>query len=168
MTRWTLPQDNPAEARNAAVVASVITTFLSPIFFYVAATAAIGYPGIGAALGGAVLGVYVMPFFPFVAPLQFAFLFLCSLAMGIVLPLCRAGHIAFFTVAGAALAIAAWALMPTLVFGQGPAFLGRNADAPLPTIPVLSMAAAGAINGAIYWCLLRRFSRPRPLPPKRS
>lgn len=160
MTRWMLPHPPPTEARNAAVVASVITTFLSPFLAYAAAGAASGYPGTGT-----VIGLFIVPFFPMVAPLQFAFVFVCALAIGLVLPLCRATHIASFAFAGAVVAVAASAMVPILVgLGGRPPFLAENADAIHLARMILVMAGAGAVNGAIYWLLMNKFSRPREMP----
>lgn len=157
MSRWTLPHPPPTEARNAAIVAAVITTFLSPLLAYVSAGAASGYPGTGAAIG-----LFIVPVFPIVAPLQFAFVFVCALAIGLILPPCRATHIAFFALAGAVVAMVASAVAPVLVgLGGRPSFLAEGGNAIHVVRMMLVMAGAGAVNGAIYWLLMNRFSRPR-------
>jgi hypothetical protein len=159
VSRFTLPHCHPAQATGAALAASGITVFLAPFLAYAAAGAASGYPGTGA-----VVGLFLVPFFPMVAPLHFGFLFLCSAAIGCLLVLGGARHIAYFVLAGAALAVLAWALEPVLIgLGKRPPFLAKNSDAIHTALVICSMAGPGALNGVIYWFLMGKFSQPKPL-----
>jgi hypothetical protein len=107
-----------------------------------------------------IAGLYVAPFFLFVAPLAFIFIFLVSAALGWLLSFLEVRHIAFFMLAGAIVGLLAWALEPMLIWGGGRLpFLPKDADVAQTTLMMAGMAGAGSINGAIYWLVARKFSR---------
>jgi hypothetical protein len=159
MAEVTQPTEQPRVATHSfdgVILASLITTLLAPLFAYMA----IFLVAEGSFLGAA-LGLYVAPFFPMVAPLAFGFIFLMSATLGWLLSFFAIRHIAFFMLAGAVVGPIAWALEPMLIWGDGPLFLSKETDFAGVLAMMAGMAGGGAINGAIYWWLARRFSRAR-------
>ena len=144
----------PTHSLDGTILASLATTFLAPFLAYTAAGAVTGYP-----VSGGIAGLYMVPFFLFVAPQLFIFIFSCSALLGWALSFFEIRHIAFYALVGAPVALFAWVLEPILTGSWRPPFLPKDANVSQITLMMIGMACAGAINGAIYWFVARKFSR---------
>jgi hypothetical protein len=89
---------SPTHSLDGIILASLATAFLAPSLACTAAGVVTGYP-----FSGAFLGLYMLPFFFFVAPLLFIFMFLCSALLGWVLSFLEIRHVAFFMLSGTVL-----------------------------------------------------------------
>lgn len=152
-------------ALDGILLASVVTTFLAPTLAHIAGLTALGFP-----LAGLMTSFFVGPQALIGAPLLVVFLFVVFIALGWLLEFWGARHIAAYMLASGLVGLAAWGLTPALV-GQDRhlPFLTDTAAFGEVLRIVPAMAAAGALNGAIYWLILCRLARrnralssPRP------
>ena len=116
----------PTHSSDAIILASLLSTFLAPLFAYLCVCTVAGYPFMGLAFA-TVGSIYIVPFFPMIAPHVFLLILASTGLTGWLLSHHGIRHPAIFALAGAGVALLSWSVgLDAFGAWNHLAFVGRH------------------------------------------
>jgi hypothetical protein len=158
----------PTHSSDAIILASLLSTFLAPLFAYLCVSMVAGYPFLGLAFA-TVGSLYIVPFFPLIAPHIFLLALASTGLIGWLVSRRGLRHPSIFALAGTVVALLSWSVgMDTFGPWNHLAFVGRQGTSTDIARAACGIALGGALDGLVYWLFARHIMRKSALPPARG